>query len=109
MQDYKPPKDNDKYDEETRRLHSEGCAPARQIPPENIKREDERNYKKSSSSSAASIKQIPGDQIKRERHDSDRHRTASSSHSQTNDRKIKVEVSDDESKSSKKVSRFMIN
>jgi RNA-binding motif X-linked protein 2 len=26
--DYKPPKDSDKLDEETRTLHAEGCAPS---------------------------------------------------------------------------------
>lgn len=29
--DYKPPKDSDKLDEETRKLYSEGCAPSRSI------------------------------------------------------------------------------
>lgn len=37
--DYKPPKDNNKYDDETKRLHAEGCAPVSQIPVQNIKRE----------------------------------------------------------------------
>ena len=27
VQDYKPPKDDDRYDDLTRKLHSEGCAP----------------------------------------------------------------------------------
>lgn len=39
VSDYKPPKDNDKYDDETRLLHSEGCAPREQLPPSQIKRE----------------------------------------------------------------------
>lgn len=39
VQDYKPPKDNDKYDDVTRQLHDEGCAPKLQIPPSQIKRE----------------------------------------------------------------------
>lgn len=39
MSDYKPPKDNDKYDDETRLLHSEGCAPKEQLPLSQIKRE----------------------------------------------------------------------
>lgn len=39
VDNYKAPKDNDKYDDETKRLHSEGCAPQLQIPPEQIKRE----------------------------------------------------------------------
>lgn len=39
VSDYKPPKDNDKYDDETRLLHTEGCAPKEQLPPSQIKRE----------------------------------------------------------------------
>lgn len=39
MDNYKAPKDNDKYDDETKRLHNEGCAPKLQIPPDQIKRE----------------------------------------------------------------------
>ncbi len=39
VNDYKPPKDNDKIDPETKRLHLEGCAPKIQIPVENIKKE----------------------------------------------------------------------
>lgn len=37
---YKVPKDHEDYDEVTRRLHDEGCAPAFQIPQALIKRED---------------------------------------------------------------------
>jgi hypothetical protein len=36
--DYKPPKDSDKLDEETRKLHAEGCAPSRDTLP--IKHEE---------------------------------------------------------------------
>lgn len=39
MRDYKPPKDNDKLDDETKRLHMEGCAPKPQLPVEQIKKE----------------------------------------------------------------------
>lgn len=39
VNDYKPPKDSDKIDDETRQLYMEGCAPKPQIPPELIKRE----------------------------------------------------------------------
>lgn len=39
VNDYKPPKDNEKLDPETKRLHLEGCAPKVQIPVEHIKRE----------------------------------------------------------------------
>ena len=39
VQDYKPPKDNDKYDDETRQLHERGCAPTEQLPEEYIKKE----------------------------------------------------------------------
>lgn len=39
VNDYKPPKDNDKIDPETKRLHLEGCAPKVQIPVEHIKKE----------------------------------------------------------------------
>lgn len=37
--DYKPPKDNDKMDDETRLLHTEGCAPKPQLSADQIKRE----------------------------------------------------------------------
>jgi hypothetical protein len=36
--DYKPPKDSDKLDEETRKLHGEGCAPSHATLP--IKQEE---------------------------------------------------------------------
>lgn len=39
VKDYKPPKDSDKYDSETRLIHTEGCAPKEQLPPTEIKRE----------------------------------------------------------------------
>lgn len=39
VNDYKPPKDNDKIDPETKKLHLEGCAPKAQIPVECIKKE----------------------------------------------------------------------
>lgn len=39
---YKVPKDHEDYDDVTRRLHDEGCAPKIQIPPALIKREDAR-------------------------------------------------------------------
>lgn len=39
MNDYKPPKDHENYDDITRQLHDEGCAPKTQIAPELIKRE----------------------------------------------------------------------
>ena len=42
--DYKPPKDNDKYDDETKRLHTEGCAPVSQIPVQFIKRETSTSH-----------------------------------------------------------------
>lgn len=40
---YKPPKDNEKIDDETRMLHNEGCAPKIQLQPEQIKREKKQN------------------------------------------------------------------
>lgn len=40
VNDYKPPKDNDKLDDETRQLHQEGCAPKLQLPSSQIKREE---------------------------------------------------------------------
>lgn len=40
MSDYKPPKDSDKLDDETRTLHTEGCAPKLQLPTSQIKREE---------------------------------------------------------------------
>lgn len=39
VNNYKPPKDDDKIDEETKRLRMEGCAPKLQLPPEEIKKE----------------------------------------------------------------------
>lgn len=42
VSDYKPPKDNEKADEITRRLQMEGCAPKAQIPVENIKQERDK-------------------------------------------------------------------
>lgn len=40
---YKPPKDNDKLDDETRMLHSEGCAPKLQLQLDQIKREQKQD------------------------------------------------------------------
>lgn len=42
VNNYKPPKENEKLDEETKLLHREGCAPKIQIPVEHIKREVEQ-------------------------------------------------------------------
>lgn len=39
VKDYKPPKDHDNYDDETRQLHTEGCAPKLQLPASQIKQE----------------------------------------------------------------------
>lgn len=39
VSDYKPPKDDDRFDDETKQLHAEGCAPKPQLPPEQIKKE----------------------------------------------------------------------
>lgn len=39
VKDYKPPKDDDKIDDVTRRLQMEGCAPKPQIPIDRIKTE----------------------------------------------------------------------
>lgn len=39
VKDYKPPKDDDKMDEETKRLQMEGCAPKPQLPADQIKKE----------------------------------------------------------------------
>lgn len=47
VSNYKPPKDNEDYDEITRKLHSEGCAPVAQIAERNIKKEDSRKTIKS--------------------------------------------------------------
>lgn len=47
VSNYKPPKDNENYDDITRKLHSEGCAPVNQIPERNIKQEDSRSRKRS--------------------------------------------------------------
>lgn len=39
VSDYKPPQDNDKLDDETRQLQTEGCAPKLQLTSDQIKRE----------------------------------------------------------------------
>lgn len=39
VHNYKAPKDDDRYDDETKRLHEEGCAPQLQLPSNAIKRE----------------------------------------------------------------------
>lgn len=39
-ENYKPPKDNEKMDDETRLLHTEGCAPKPQLNADQIKREE---------------------------------------------------------------------
>lgn len=41
VNDYKPPKHNEKLDSETRLLHEEGCAPKPQLQSNQIKKEDE--------------------------------------------------------------------
>lgn len=43
VSDYKPPKENDKMDEETRQLHTEGCAPKLQLNPVQIKQEHSKD------------------------------------------------------------------
>jgi hypothetical protein len=43
VSDYKPPKDSDKLDEETRKLHAEGCAPLQAAVP--IKHEEGESVK----------------------------------------------------------------
>lgn len=66
--DYKPPKDNEDYDEITRKLHSEGCAPVTQIDPRNIKREESRRPIKREKSPSPSA--VVSSRVKRERSDS---------------------------------------
>ncbi|GAB0096733.1 RNA-binding motif protein, X-linked 2 [Sergentomyia squamirostris] len=53
VNNYKAPKENDKMDEETKRLQLEGCAPKPQIPVERLKREPP------ASSSSSSGLQLP--------------------------------------------------
>lgn len=64
VSDYKPPKDNDKYDDETRQLHSEGCAPKEQLPPSQIKREPP---KEEISGGVRLPMRLPIDDVKREK------------------------------------------
>lgn len=40
VNDYKPPQDNDKLDDDTRQLQTEGCAPKLQLTSDQIKREN---------------------------------------------------------------------
>ncbi|CRK96098.1 CLUMA_CG009534, isoform A, partial [Clunio marinus] len=43
VSDYKPPKDHEDYDDITRNLHNQGCAPVPQISESEIKKEKHRN------------------------------------------------------------------
>lgn len=70
VSNYKPPKDNENYDDITRKLHSEGCAPVNQIPERNIKQEHSRNRKRS----PALIISPDVKRIKRESPERDNHR-----------------------------------
>lgn len=65
MSDYKPPKDNDKYDDETRLLHSEGCAPKEQLPSSQIKHELPKNEE--SSDGVQLPMRLPIDDVKRDK------------------------------------------
>jgi RNA-binding motif protein, X-linked 2 len=70
VSNYKVPKDHEDYDDTTRRLHDEGCAPVPQLPPQLIKREESRRpVKKERSPSPADIRRV-----KRERNSSSRER-----------------------------------
>lgn len=74
VNDYKPPKDHDDMDEETRQLHSEGCAPKVQLPPERIKREETKSSSGSGGGGSGDIvggirlpPRLPIDNIKQEK------------------------------------------
>jgi len=43
--DYKPPKENEKMDEETLRLYMEGCAPKPQLQHIKTEKKDSKNYR----------------------------------------------------------------
>ncbi|CAO1419748.1 unnamed protein product [Diamesa hyperborea] len=70
VSNYKPPKDNENYDDITRKLHSEGCAPVSQIPERNIKQEDSRSRKRSPALIISPVVK----RIKRESPERDSHR-----------------------------------
>ena len=69
VSNYKPPKDNENYDDITRKLHSEGCAPVNQIPERNIKQEDSRSRKRSPALRISpDVKRIKRESPERESH-----------------------------------------
>lgn len=73
MKDYKPPKDDDRYDDITRKLKEEGCGPKLQIPETHIKREDAFRVPSSSSTSNRRRSRSPMDskRVKKEPSDDD--------------------------------------
>lgn len=64
VNDYKPPKNDDRYDEITQKLHTEGCAPKEQMPESHIKRERVEKPTRKRSPVEADLKRV-----KRERSD----------------------------------------
>lgn len=69
VSNYKPPKDNENYDDITRKLHSEGCAPVNQIPERNIKQEESRSRKRSPALRISpDVKRIKRESPERESH-----------------------------------------
>jgi RNA-binding motif protein, X-linked 2 len=58
VQNYKPPKDNENYDDITRQLHSEGCAPKLQIPETSIKQETSKSSKQKASTIEPDLRRV---------------------------------------------------
>lgn len=60
VSNYKVPKDHEDYDDVTRRLHDEGCAPILQLPTAAIKREEFRRPAKveKSPTSPADVRRV---------------------------------------------------
>jgi len=95
VENYKPPKDNEDYDDITRKLHSEGCGPVLQLPERNIKREESRRPMKRERSpmsppSLSQVKHERNESSSREKTKKDkkrksrRHSTPSTSSSESN-------------------------
>ncbi len=97
VSDYKPPKDDDRYDDETRRIHAEGCAPKKQLPVEYIKRERDSS-RRDIKDETRKIKSEPDARVKRE---SDKNNKTESS------KKIKRDP-EKEDKKAKSVSYFSL-
>jgi RNA-binding motif protein, X-linked 2 len=67
VQDYKVPKDDDRYDEITKSLHEQGCGPKEQIPEEFVKRESSSFYRKREKSITPDIKRVKKERLEHDK------------------------------------------